>query len=151
MRRAEAALEAARRASAAIEGATRELAALEDAMRECTTWGPRGGGARPAHPDPTQSMACARIGTLASRIEDGRAEKERMEDEIGAALRMIEGVRREVGEAHAEALELYYLDGASTWSEVAEEMGVHRNTARLWRDEAISWLEAHCARFLLGC
>ncbi|MDO4539142.1 MAG: hypothetical protein Q4B54_13340, partial [Coriobacteriales bacterium] len=89
-----------------------------------------------------------RMAELDSLIDAVEAQRAALEDtlaeEYGTAL---DCVRAEVGPRNAEALELYYLDPAPTWSDVAREMGMsYRHVCRL-RSEAYEWLDASRRRF----
>jgi L-rhamnose isomerase len=98
-------------------------------------------------------MACDRMG-LPDHIADTRREYEALADEIAACGELLETVGSEVSKDAADALELWALDLAGTWSEVAEEMGVSRRTVARLRDQAFAWLNHHmifanhsCPRF----
>lgn len=134
---------AARRAASAIEPLTRELAALEYARSTYAKWTPGGGGgARQVHSDPTASAAQSRIEGLVPAIQDARARLDALTSTVGDALAVIDGVRRAVGERHALVLETYYIDCAQTWSEVASELGLSRETVRALRDAALAYVDS---------
>ncbi len=140
-----------RLASSRIEGLRRELSVLEDARRNCLPWQTRGsatyGSMGGTHSDPTASEAQARIEGLDERIADVRAACDECERIVGECLRMLDEMRHDLGERHADVIELYYVDRADTWSEVAWEMGRHRDTIRAWRNKAIEWIDVHSARY----
>ena len=96
----------------------------------------QGGGKASGVPDPTAGRALAE----SSVVEAARAEACAIEDAIGAALALIEGVRRGLGEAYADVLERHYVDGAS-FSDVADEMGITKMTAINRRDVACDWVD----------
>lgn len=98
-----------------------------------------------AFSDPTATEAQARIEGLAGQIAATQAKIDDAERIVGEGLRLIAMVREAIGSQYASALELYYIDGAPTWSAVACEMGAHRNSVRLWRDIALAWIDANCA------
>ena len=133
-----------RLASSRIEGLCRELSVLEDARRDCLPWQTRGsathGSMGGTHSDPTATEAQARIEGLDERIADVRAACDECERIVGDCLRMLDTMRCELGERHAEVLELYYVDRADTWSEVAWEMGISRMHVWRLRDVAYSWM-----------
>ena len=143
-----------RLASSRIEGLRRELSVLEDARRDCLPWTTRGsathGSMGGTHSDPTATEAQARIEGLDERIADVRAACDECERIVGDCLRMLDIMRHELGERHADVIELYYVDRADTWSEVAWEMGVSRRTVCRMRDEAFVWIDCVCPRFVLS-
>jgi hypothetical protein len=145
-----AALELVRLRALSLDGLYREIGALRDAERNVTPWTTRGAGASTssehgAHSDPTATEAQARIDGLARQIAATQAKIDDAERIVGEGLRLIASVREAVGDQYASVLEIYYIDGASTWSAIAYELGVHRNTVRLWRDIALAWIDANCA------
>ena len=151
-RRARAWLNRVRAAASSIEPFVREIAALEDA-RACTLpWQTRsgggGGGSVGAHSDPTASEAERRMASLDALIASKRHELDVLTDTVGECGAALDRMRHTLGERHAQAIELYYIDGADTWSEVANEMGCHRQTLWRLRDEAYAWIEVHCRMFL---
>lgn len=148
-----------RQSSARIADVARTLSALEQCEGDMSTWRTRGSGG--GHgvgttSDPTASMACDRMG-LPDHIADTRREYEALADEIAGCGDVLETVGREVSADSADALELWALDLAGTWSEVADEMGVSRREACRLRDQAFAWLNRHmifanhsCPRFRLN-
>jgi hypothetical protein len=136
-------LELVRRAAAEIEPLHREVDALEDARDECMPWQASGacGGGAGTHSDPTATQAMGRIEDLEGRIADARERLRECVILVGACGEVLERMRCEVDESHAEVLELYYVDRASTWSDVAHEMGVSRRAVCRLRDEAYEWVD----------
>lgn len=131
-----------RAASAALEPATRELRALIDARDEVTPWQHGGGGStRALHSDPTATSAQSRIDGLAPAIAEAEARIAALEATVADGLATIEGVRLALGSLCADVLELYYIDLADTWSEVARELGCPRSTACRARDRALAWYD----------
>ena len=152
-RRARAWLALVRAAAEAIEPKVREIAALEDA-RACTLpWQTRsgaGGGAHVgAHCDPTASEAERRMASLDALIAGKRHELDVLTDTVGECGAALDRMRHMLGERHAQAIELYYIDRADTWSEVAGEMGLSYRWVTSLRNEAYAWIEVHCRRFLV--
>ena len=150
-RDARAWLESVRAASARIEPITREIAALEAAREHVQPWscsGSGSGGGALAHSDPTAVEAERRMGELDALIGDARARLDEAADAAGECLAALGRMSAALTPAHSGALELYYVDRAPTWSDVAREMDIGRT--RLWqlRDEAYPWIEANCRRFL---
>lgn len=140
-------LERVRSCSMALDSLHSELEALRYAEREVVPWTPCGSGSGPStrtHSDPTATVAASRAG-LADRIERLVACIEEAERVVGEGLRLIDMVRGGLGAAHADVLEIYYIDGAATWSEVAEELGVSRMQVWRLRNNAYEWIEnARC-------
>ena len=137
--------ERVRSAAARLEPCQRELSALEEAEREVTPWTPTGGGgggSKFGHSDPTASAAEGRAEGLSRALDAKRAELDALEGVIGDCLVVLEGVRRGMGAREAEAMELYYVDRAGTWSEVAWELGCSLSTVQRMRDKVISWMDA---------
>ena len=144
-------LESVRRASAEIEPLTREIQALEDARAEMLGWRTKASGAghgAGAHSDPTATAAEQRMCELDDLILAKRGEWERRVAEVGACGEVLEHMGDAIGEKHKDALELYYVDCADTWSDVANEMGISRT--RLWqmRIESYAWIDTHCRNVL---
>lgn len=146
-RAARAWLERVRRASAAIEPAVRELAGLEDARDQMLSWRTVGTGSGTAtHCDPTAAAAEARMGELDALIADAEHRLEVLQDVVGECGTLLARMGESLGEEHARALELYYLDCAPTWSDVAWEMGVGRTHLWLMRAKAYEWIEQRCKK-----
>ena len=144
-------LESVRRASAEIEPLVREIRALEDARAEMLSWRTKASGSghgAGAHSDPTATAAEQRMCELDDLIDGKRAEWERKVAYVGACGEVLERMGEAIGEKHREALELYYVDCADTWSEVACEMNVtYRRVCQL-RTEAYAWIDANYRRIL---
>lgn len=143
-------LESVRRAAAEIEPLRREVDALSCARDECLPWQCKGstlyasmGG---THSDPTASEAQARMDGLDEQIGRVRVRYDECVCVVGECLRMLDAMRRELGERYAVVLELYYVDCAATWSEVACEMGMSRVHLYRIRDAAWSWADAYIVR-----
>ena len=136
-----------------LDGLHQELLALIDARDACLPWQTKGspmyGSMGGSTSNPTMAEALSRMDGLDEQIDRLTVAANECERAVGDCLRMLDEMRRDLGERHADALELYYVDCADTWSEVALEMGRHRDTVRAWRDEAIAWIDAHSARYLL--
>ena len=95
------------------------------------------------HSDPTATLAQARISELDAMVADVQAklnERIRLVGECGELLMRME---RELGRRYRDVLEIYYIDRAGTWSEVAEELGISLRTVIRERDKAIEWLDVH--------
>ncbi len=136
--------ERVRRSAAAIEPCRQNLAALVEAKELMEPWGTGGGGgSKAAHSDPTATTAMSRMDGLEAAISDLRNELDAHVDIVGEGLKVLEAVRSVVGKKDAETLELYYVDCASTWSDVAAEMGLSVKTVRMMRDYALFWVDKH--------
>lgn len=144
--RARAWLDEVRKSAARIEDIVREIRALEQAHERVEAWVSSGsGGPRPrnATGDPTATQAQRRMAELEPLIAMRRRSLEEHQELVGSALAVLSLVADEVGRRDSLALELYYVDGADTWSEVAQEMHVSLRTAQRCRERAIDWLESH--------
>ena len=144
-------LESVRRASAEIEPLTREIRALEDARAEMLGWRTKTSGAghgAGAHSDPTATAAEQRMCELDDLILAKRGEWERRVALVGACGEVLEYMGQSVGEKRRDALELYYVDCADTWSDVAREMGVSIKTLYRLRIEAYAWIETNCRNII---
>lgn len=144
-------LELVRECAARIEPLHRELSALEDARRDCLPWQCKGSALYASmggtHSDPTASEAQARIDGLDEQIARVRAEYDECVGVVGECLRILDAMRRELGERYAECVELYYVDRADTWSEVATELGVSRMHLYRMRSTAWAWMDAFLVRY----
>jgi hypothetical protein len=100
-----------------------------------------------SHSDPTASEAQARIEGLDSQIVDVRSKLDERIRLVGECGELLMRMERELGACYADVIEAYYIDCADTWSEVAWDMGKHRDTVRMWRDAAFDWLDANSARY----
>ena len=150
-RRARAWLERVRAASSRIEPLVREIDALKDARTEMLPWqtGKGGGGSGVgAHSDPTATQAERRIEGLDELIADRQAKLDAQVRTVGDCGMALEAMAGRLGERHAKALELYYIDGADTWSEVAGELGISYSWLCRLRNEAYPWIEARYGRLL---
>lgn len=144
-------LESVRRASAEIEPLACEIRALEDARAETLGWRTKASGTghgAGAHSDPTATAAEQRMCELDDLILAKRGEWERRVAEVGACGEVLEHMGASIGEKHKDALELYYVDCADTWSEVACEMNVTYRRVCQIRTEAYAWIDANYRRIL---
>ena len=139
-------LDGVRVAAGRIEPLRRELVGLMEAREEVTTWKPKRGrgGSKRTHSDPTAAQAEQRMGELDALISDVQTRIDANEEVVGEALKIIERMRTYLGRRHGDALELYYVDRAQTWQEVAYELRVSPTTVWRLRVEAYAWVEAHC-------
>lgn len=143
-RSARAWLDSVRKASARIECLVRELSALRDARDEYTSFRTSGSGcgsSHGTHSDPTAAQAEAHMVQLEALIADRAAALGHAQSVVGWCLRVLDGMRRDLGERHAMAIELYYVDLAPTWSDVADEMRCDRTTVWRLRTESYAWIE----------
>lgn len=150
--RARAWLERVRSCAAAIDPLVREMSGYEDARDSMLPWRSttRGGGsAIGAHSDPTASAAERRMAELEDLIAESRRRLVALQDVVGECGGVLTRMAVELGERHAQAIELYYIDVADTWSEVAREMGIsYRHLSRI-RNQAYAWIEDRCRKFLV--
>lgn len=145
-------LDSIRRAAEAIEPLVRDISVLEYARDKMLGWRTRGSGSGArglgAHSDPTATAAEQRMCELDDLIESKRGELQRRIADVGACGEMLEAMAHTIGRNHATALELYYVDCADTWSDVAREMGVSVKTLYRLRVEAYAWMETRRGNIL---
>jgi len=150
--RARAWLERVRRAAHQIEPLTREIRGLEEARDEMLPWWRKSSGTshgHSTHSDPTASEAERRIAELGELIDAKRQELGVMQDVVGALLCVLDAMGDALTVRHARAIELYYIDCAPTWTDVAWEMECGRTTLWKLRLEAYAWIETRCQKNLV--
>lgn len=138
-------LDEVRRQAMQVEPLFREHSALADARDRYQTWRVKGSGVasvRGGVSDPTAAEAEARMAELDHLLADVGAKLSHAQQAVGECLEALERMRACRMPSHAMALELYYVDCADTWSEVAREMRCSRRTAMRYRSEGIAWLDA---------
>lgn len=110
-----------------------------DALREAEVHGATFGMAvsRGHYSDPTASNAVAVI----RRAERLRNELDELDHVINQAASIVRGASQALGDKYARALQLRYLDGL-LWADVAEKLGVSRETARTWTSVAFDWADS---------
>jgi hypothetical protein len=140
-------LELVRQAASEIEPLQRELAGLEDAKRDCLPWQTKGstlyasmGG---THSDPTASEAQARISELDAMVADVRTKLDERINLVGECGELLVRMGQELGQRYRDVLEIYYIDRADTWSEVAWEMDVTYRYVQMLRNVAYEWMDRH--------
>ena len=134
-----------RLSAARIADVARTLSALEQCQEEYQSWktkGSGGGHGVGTTSDPTARMAEAHIG-LPDLIAGTRREYEALADELADCGHVLEVVSSEVSPVAAEALELWAIDRAGTWTEVADEMRMSRREVCRARDLAFVWCNHH--------
>jgi hypothetical protein len=133
-----------------LDGLHQELRALIDARDACLPWQTKGspmyGSMGGSTSDPTATQAISRMDGLSEQIERLTVAANERERIVGDCLRMLDEMRHDLGERYAVVLELYYVDCAATWSEVACEMGMSRVHLYRIRDVAWSWADAYIVR-----
>ena len=136
-----------------LDALHRELRALEDARDQYQPWQAKGsaltGGVGGTCSDPTMTEALSRIDGLYEQIKTIRAKVDEAECIVGECLRMLDEMRRDLGDRHADVIELYCIDCAGTWTEVALEMGVSRAHMYRLRDAALVWVGAHMVQYAI--
>ena len=139
-------LELVRAAAGEIESLQRELSGLMAAHDQCVSWHTSHGGGGPCvgtHSDPTASLAQARMSELDAMVADVRAKLDERINLVGECGELLMRMERELGRKYRDVIEIYYIDLADTWSEVACEMGItYRHVQRL-RDVAYEWMDRH--------
>lgn len=97
-----------------------------------------GAGSGSGTSDPTASKALARI----EQAERMTYERERLEECVGLALKVVEGARMAIGDKYADTIDAYYITGDKpTWADVAHEMGCSERTCYIRRDVFCDWME----------
>ena len=139
-------LELVRAAAGEIEPLKRELSGLMAAHDQCVSWHTSHGGGGPCvgtHSDPTASLAQARMSELDAMVADVKSKLDERINLVGECGELLMRMERELGRRYRDVLEIYYIDLADTWSEVACEMGItYRHVQRL-RDVAYEWMDRH--------
>lgn len=137
-------LDRVRRAAEAIEPLVREMRAMRDAYDQTLSWHTSGGSTtRQTHSDPTASQAMARAQSYDEQMADMGRRLDALTDVVGDGGKVIGAMGDALGEDHSLALELYYIDCADTWSDVADEMGCSRTRVWQMRCESYAWIDAH--------
>lgn len=140
-------LEMVRDCAGELDGMHQELLALIDARDACLPWRTKGspmyGSMGGSCSNPTQTEALSRIVALDDQIATLTTKVDESERVVGDCLAMLDAMWHELGERYAKALEIYYIDCADTWSEVALEMGMSRTHLCRIRDAAWSWADAY--------
>lgn len=142
-------LESVRKASAAVHPLMDELHALHEARDQCVTWRTTGGvpcGGSGTHSDPTVSMATARMGELDEMIDRVAGRLNLCLDVVGECGAILAEMGEELGRNYRDVLEVYYIDCASTWTEVSEELGISRQWVLHMRKVAYMWLSSRVPR-----
>jgi hypothetical protein len=98
-----------------------------------------GGGGGSAPGDPTARAAAETL--------EAKADMARAQEVIGDGLRVIEGIRRTLGEDFGDVLDARYVD-LEPWDLIAMDQGVTRQTARAWHDAALDWFDFKGAAWL---
>ena len=134
-----------REVAATLDGLGAELCALIECDEQCLSHKTKGdacGHGVGTTSDPTARMAEARL-SMPERIASARRAYDNACDEVGEALSVIHRVHGEVSPLAAEALELWAVDRAPTWTDVASELHVSYKTVARARDKAYTWLDSH--------
>ncbi len=143
-------LDMVRECAGRLDGLHQELKALIDARDACLPWQTKGspmyGSMGGSTSNPTMAEALSRMDGLDEQIDRLTVATNECERCVGDCLRMLDEMRHDLGERHADAFELYYVDCADTWSEVALEMGMSRTHLCRIRDTAWSWANAYIVR-----
>lgn len=120
-----------RRAHGRIEELTSQI--------ECGFPPARSGG--PAAPGYKADPVGARVAEMMDREADAERELEQLEDLVGEARGVCDGVRAYLGDRYGEVLERHYVD-AVTWGEVAAAIGVTERWCRHLRDVALDYVDS---------
>lgn len=136
----------ARLAAQRIEPLTRELAALDDQLAAAQVWKTKAdsvGHGKGTTSDPTAQTAEELLERLPRQMADVQADLTECKRIVGDCLAVLNDIGESVGRDAALALEIYWIDGAETWSEVAEELGTSLMLTCRMRDQAYRWMSHH--------
>ena len=99
-------------------------------------------GVKAATPDPTANKAIYNVDVLGEKLEEWRRREAELVKFIGATIRIIEGVRRGLGDAYASVLDQRYIDGLA-WSDVRYDgRKVPKSTGKLRVAVAFDWIDS---------
>jgi len=100
--------------------------------------------------DPTANRAIRNVDVLGDRLEAIRARVEELEGFIGLTLRIIEGVRKGLGEDYANLLDQRYIDGL-TWRDVTlNGQSVSPSSGKAKVALAFDWIDSLGLTKILG-
>lgn len=95
----------------------------------------------PGTSDPTAARAIYRADNLPDIMQALHAEEHELTDYIGVTLRLLENVRKGLGDKYANILDWLYIDGAS-WDYIRDTYNVKRSTGSEWRAIAFDWIDS---------
>lgn len=99
-------------------------------------------GVKAQTPDPTANRAIYNVDVLDEKLEEWRRREAELMEFIGVTLRIIEGVRRGLGDKYASILDQRYIDGV-TWSDVRYDgRKVPKSTGKLRAAVAFDWIDS---------
>lgn len=139
-------LSRARSCARRIEPLMRELSALKAQLEAAQVWRTKGddvGHAKGLTSDPTERTAEELLEHLPGQIAEVQADLTECKRIVGDCLSVLNDISGALGKEPALALEIYWIDGAETWSEVAEELHTSLLLTCRMRDQAYRWMERH--------
>lgn len=95
----------------------------------------------PGTSDPTASRAIYRADNLADIMQALHAEERELTDYIGVTLRLLENVRKGLGDKYANVLEARYIDGWQ-WDRITDEYDIKRPYGHYLIDVACDWIDS---------
>ena len=139
-------LDRVRHAASAIEPLVREMAAMQDAYDQTLSWHTSGGGSyRQVYSDPTATQAMARAQSFGVQLADMARRLDALTDMVGEGGKVICAMGDALSEDHSLAFELYYIDCAETWRDVADEIGCSVKTLYRMRERGYAWIDMRFA------
>lgn len=145
-------LDTVRHVSAEIEPLQREISALEMACQQCVPWKTKSasyGSTHGAYSDPTATQVQARLSSqLEGKLAATRNQLTLAVKVVGDCGTVLDRMTQDLGPSSARVLELYYVDVAETWSQVAAELDCGRMTVWRAREAGYDWIAAHYPRLL---
>lgn len=100
--------------------------------------------------DPTANRAAYNVDVLGDRLEELRARLEELEESIGTALAIIEGVRAGLGDIYAELLDQRYIDGLPWKFVTYQGEVVKKSTGKAKVALAFDWIDSLGISKILG-
>jgi hypothetical protein len=76
-------------------------------------------------------------------VADVRAKLDERINLVGECGELLVRMGQELGQRYRDVLEIYYIDRADTWSEVAWEMDVTYRYVQMLRNVAYEWMDRH--------
>lgn len=99
-------------------------------------------GVKSSEPDPTANKAIYNVDVLGEKLEEWRKREAELIEFIGVTLRIIEGVRRGLGDKYASLLDQRYIDGLM-WEDVRYDgRKVPKSTGKLRVAVAFDWIDS---------
>lgn len=100
--------------------------------------------------DPTANRAAYNVDVLGDKLDEMRARLEELEDSVGLALAIIEGVRVGLGDIYAELLDQRYIDGLPWKFVTYKGEVVKKSTGKAKVALAFDWIDSLGIAKILG-